>query len=205
MKKRKVKSSVKIKLPDRKYQIIYADPPWNYNDQNCQGAASNHYQGMKIDDICSLPVYKIADVNCVLFLWATNPMLQEAFKVIDAWGFFYKSVAFQWIKLNPKSRTAFYGLGRWTRGNTEPCLIATKGKPKRISTDVFQLVQSPRLEHSRKPKEVRDKIIKLMGDLPRIELFARDHIQGWDVWGDEAPNEITEFQSKKYYFRPILF
>lgn len=104
-------------------------------------------------------------------------------------GFIYKSIAFQWIKLNKKNGKPFYGLGRWTRGNTEPCLIAVKGKPKRISNSVFQLIQSPIREHSRKPDIVRSKIVELIGNYPRIELFARQKIKGWDSWGDEVPKE----------------
>jgi N6-adenosine-specific RNA methylase IME4 len=173
-----------------KYQIIYADPPWNYADQGCQGTMANHYSGMKIEDICNLPVGGVADDDCVLFLWATYPMLPEALKVIEAWGFTYKSIAFQWIKLNKKNGKPFYGLGRWTRGNTEPCLLATKGKPKRISAGVFQLIQQPLTRHSEKPQEARDKIIKLMGDLPRIELFARQKTEGWDAWGNEVESDI---------------
>jgi N6-adenosine-specific RNA methylase IME4 len=174
----------------KKYQIIYADPPWNYADQGCQGTMSNHYQGMKIDDICNLSLGGICDDNCVLFLWTTYPMLKEALSVIEAWGFKYKSIAFQWVKLNPKSKTPFYGLGRWTRGNTEPCLLATKGKPKRISASVFQLIQEPREGHSKKPNIVRNKIVELMGNLPRIELFARQKTEGWDVWGNEVESDI---------------
>ena len=182
----------------KKYQIIYADPPWSYADQGCQGTMANHYKGMKLEDICRLPIKDITEDNCVLFLWATYPMLKEALQVIEAWGFIYKSIAFQWIKLNPKSKTPFYGLGRWTRGNTEPCLLATKGKPKRISKSVSQLIMAERGIHSRKPEKVRDRIVELMGDLPRIELFARKEdwlfenpsFKGWDVWGNEVKSDI---------------
>ena len=175
---------------EKKYQIILADPPWNYKDQGCQGTMANHYKGMNIEDIKKLPINKISDSNSLLFLWATYPMLKEALQVIEAWGFKYKSIAFQWIKLNPRSKTPFYGLGRWTRGNTEPCLLATKGKPKRKSASVFQLIQEPRQEHSRKPAIVRDKIIELVEYLSRIELFARQKTEGWDVWGDEIESDI---------------
>ena len=167
----------------KKYQIIYADPPWRYDDRGCQGTMANHYSGMKLKDICGLEIKGIADDNCVLFLWATYPMLREALQVIESWGFVYKSIGFQWLKLNSKALTPFYGLGRWTRGNTEPCLLATKGKPKRVSASVFQLIQTPRRKHSQKPDEARDKIIELMGDLPRIELFAREKTPGWDAIG----------------------
>lgn len=174
----------------KKYQIIYADPPWSYNDQGCQGTMANHYKGMKLEDIKNLPIQNITDENCILFLWTTYPMIKEGLSVIEAWGFNYKSIVFQWIKLNPKALTPFYGLGRWTRGNTEPCLLATKGKPKRVSASVFQLIQEPRRKHSQKPDIVRDKIIQLVGDLPRIELFAREKTLGWDVWGNEVESDI---------------
>jgi N6-adenosine-specific RNA methylase IME4 len=170
-------------MTNKKYQIILADPPWNYNDQGCQGTMANHYKGMTLENIKKLAVGGIIDNDCVLFMWATYPMLREALEVIDAWGFNYKSIAFQWIKLNKKNGKPFYGLGRWTRGNTEPCLIATKGKPKRISASVFQLIEAPLRKHSQKPDEVRDKIIQLVGDLPRIELFAREKVNGWDSIG----------------------
>lgn len=174
----------------KKYQIIYADPPWKYSDRGCQGTMANHYQGMELVDIFRLPIKKIADDNCILFLWATYPMLKEALLVIENWGFTYKTIAFQWIKINKKNRMPFYGLGRWTRGNTEPCLLATKGKPKRISPSVFQIIWQPKEKHSEKPQEARNKIIKLVGDLPRIELFARQKTEGWDCWGNEVESDI---------------
>lgn len=175
----------------KKYKIIYADPPWSYNDQGCQGTMANHYKGMKLEDIKKLAVGGgLADNDCVLFMWATYPMMREALEVIKAWGFEYKSIAFQWIKLNRKNGKPFYGLGRWTRGNTEPCLIATKGKPKRISASVFQIIESPLRKHSQKPDEARDKIIQLVGDLPKIELFAREKVDGWDAWGNEVESDI---------------
>ncbi len=180
----------------KKYKIIYADPPWNYQDQGCQGTMANHYVGMYLKDIKGLPVREIADKDCILFLWATYPMLKEALEVIEAWGFKYKTIAFQWIKLNKKGKGYFYGLGRWTRGNTECCLLATKGKPKRKSAKVFQIIEEPLTKHSQKPAIVRDKIIELVGDLPRVELFARkenrlwDNFQNWDVWGNEVESDI---------------
>ena len=172
------------------YQIIYADPPWNYADQGCQGTMANHYKGMTLEAIKSLPVPSIVEDNAILFLWSTFPMLREALEIITAWGFNYKSIGFLWVKLNKRNMGAFYGLGRWTRGNTEPCLLATRGKPKRITKDVFQLIMTPRQEHSRKPQEVRERIVRLMGDLPRIELFARRKVEGWDCWGNEVESDI---------------
>lgn len=178
-----------IPFPNKKYGIIYADPPWSYSDKHCSGAALNHYSTMTIDELKTLPVKDIAAADCTLFIWATYPKMQEALDIITAWGFKYRSIAFQWIKLNKSGSGFFFGLGRWTRGNSEPCLIAVKGKPKRISASVGQLVLSPLRNHSQKPPIVHDKIVELMGDLPRIELFARDKVLGWDCWGDQAPTE----------------
>lgn len=172
-------------LPDKKYSIIYADPPWKYDDSGCSGAAAAQYKTLTPKELGKLPVADIAAPDCVLFMWATYPKLKDALSVIDAWGFKYKSIAFQWVKLNKSGNGYFFGLGRWTRGNTEPCLIATRGKPKRVSASVGQLIFSPLREHSRKPDETRNKIIELMGDLPRIELFARESVKGWDTWGNE--------------------
>lgn len=120
-------------------------------------------------------------------MWATYPMLKEALELIEAWGFQYKTIGFQWVKQNRSGVGYFMGLGNWTRSNSEACLIATRGKPKRISASVRSLVISPVERHSKKPAEVRDHIVELMGDLPRIELFARDAAPGWDTWGNEAP------------------
>ena len=178
---------------DDGFSIIYADPPWSYNDAGCNGAAAGQYATLRVEDIAKLPVHTLAAKNCVLFMWATYPLIAEALDVIRGWGFTYKSIAFQWVKLNPKAGTPFYGLGRWTRGNTEPCLIATRGKPARVSKSVHQLVgyddalpltlEHPIGKHSSKPPIVRDKIVELMGDVPRIELFARERTPGWIATG----------------------
>ena len=148
----------------QKYQAIYADPPWDYQQCRLSGA---------------------------LFLWATFPQLPEALRLIQAWGFVYKTVAFVWLKQNRKALTWFYGLGFWTRSNAEICLLATKGHPKRQSAGIHQLVISPVEQHSKKPDEVREKIVALMGDVPRIELFARQQTPGWDVWGNEVENSTA--------------
>lgn len=186
-----------------KYEVIYADPPWSYSDKKCSGACEAHYKTMSINDICNLPVKDIAADDCILFLWTTYPMMAEALKLMEAWGFKYKSIAFQWIKLNKNALSfepskcstlaellkavCFFGLGRWTRGNSECCLIATRGKPKRVSASVGQLIFSPLTRHSAKPPETREKITQLMGgQLSKIELFARDYADGWDCWGNEV-------------------
>ncbi len=145
---------------------------------------------MSTDEICDLQVADIAAESSVLFLWTTFPNLQEAFRVIEAWGFSYRTVAFVWVKRNKKAPNYFMGLGYWTRANAEICLLATKGKPKRISKSVRQIIDAPIEYHSKKPDETRERIVELMGDLPRIELFARQKTDGWDVWGNEVESDI---------------
>ena len=146
---------------------------------------------MSIDELCALPVETLAEKDCLLFLWATFPQLPEALRLIRAWGFTFKTVAFVWLKLNKKSPTWFYGLGYWTRGNAEICLLAKRGKPKRRSAGVHQFIISPVEEHSKKPDVTRDKIIELAGDLTRVELFARQKAPGWDVCGNEVDSDLS--------------
>jgi N6-adenosine-specific RNA methylase IME4 len=170
-------------LPDKKYQIIYADPPWKYRDQG----RKLHYTRQEKDWICNLPVQNILEENCFLFLWATMPLLPESLEVIEKWGFQYKTSGFVWIKRNKKTQsTWFWGMGNWTRANSELCLLATKGKPKRVSAAVHSVVDTPIEKHSKKPDVVKDRIVQLCGDLPRIELFARQKTIGWDSWGNEV-------------------
>lgn len=172
------------------YEICYADPPWRYDNKGGQGVAEKHYPTMSLSEICALPVADITAKDSALFLWATFPMLPEALRVIAAWGFTYKCVAFVWLKQNKKSPGWFYGLGFWTRGNAEVCLLATRGHPQRQSRSVHQLIVSPIEAHSKKPDAARDKIVALMGDLPRVELFARQQAPGWDAWGNEVDSEF---------------
>lgn len=146
---------------------------------------------MSIEELCTLPVSEIAEKDCVLFLWATFPQLKAALELIKAWGFRYKTVAFVWLKTNKKADTWFYGLGFWTRGNAEVCLLATKGHPKRQAKNIHQLIVSLVEAHSKKPEKAREKITALMGDLPKIELFARKESPGWDRWGNEVKSSIT--------------
>ena len=179
-------------MPETKqYGIIYADPPWHYDRKHGSGVAENHYPTMSIEEICALPVSELAAKDSALFLWATFPQLNEAFRVIDAWGFKYKTLAFLWLKQNRKADSWFYGMGFWTRSNAEVCLLATRGRPKRQCAGIHQFVISHIEQHSKKPDEVRDKIVKLMGDQPRVELFARQKTPGWDVWGNEVNCTLT--------------
>jgi N6-adenosine-specific RNA methylase IME4 len=179
------KDAPKLEAINKKYKIIYADPPWKYFAGGNKNQ-SQYYQGMTIEEIKKLPVEKLADEDCILFLWVTFPILKEAFEVIEAWGFEYSTCGFNWIKKNKSGEGWFFGLGNWTRSNSELCLIAKRGSPIRQSASVSQVIDAPIQEHSRKPDIVRDKIIELVGDLPRIELFARQTPKGWDVWGNEV-------------------
>ena len=189
-----------MEFPKKKYNIIYADPPWTfetYSDKGKDKSAENHYPCMNIDDIYNLPVKDIADKDCILFMWVTYPLLKEGIKTMEEWGFTYKTCGFSWIKKNKKSDIfsdggLFWGLGYWTRSNNEICLLATKGKPKRVGKGVHQVVMSKIQRHSQKPDVVKDRIVELCGDVPRIELFARQATKGWDVWGNEVSEEVTE-------------
>ena len=145
---------------------------------------------MRLEEIKALPVPELADRDCVLFLWATFPMLPEALEVLRAWGFRFKTVAFTWIKLAPKSNSIFWGMGYWTRSNAEICLLGTRGQPRRRAGNVHQVIISHVEEHSKKPDEARQRIVALMGDVPRVELFARQAAPGWDVWGNEVQSNI---------------
>jgi site-specific DNA-methyltransferase (adenine-specific) len=181
-------------LPKKKYSIIYADPPWSYRDKkpshSRRGGTLEHYDTMSIGDIRKIPVQSLSNGNCMLFLWCTFPNLKEGLSVIEAWGFDYRTLGFSWIKLNKNNGKPFFGMGYYTKSNCEICLIGVKGKAivesKKISSVIIHkmLDESDRV-HSRKPDTVRDKIVELCGDIPRIELFARQKSDGWDSWGNE--------------------
>lgn len=175
-----------VALPQGPFEVIYADPPWQYQDRGCNGNAEAHYNTMPLEAIKALPVGSIAADNAVLFLWATWPLLPEAIEVMSAWGFTYKTAGFFWVKKNKTDCGYFFGLGRWTRGNTEVCLLGTRGKPKRASNAVSQLCFEPITRHSEKPIEIRHRIVELIGDVARIELFARSVSPGWQAWGDQV-------------------
>ena len=152
------------------------------------GTAEKHYKVMEIKDIVEMKnvITRISDKDCILFLWVTFPCLLDGLKVIKEWGFIYKTCGFTWVKRNKKSDTWFFGLGHWTRANPEICLLGTKGKISRVSNKVSQVVDTHIEEHSKKPAIVRERIVELVGDLPRIELFARQEVDGWDAWGNEV-------------------
>jgi N6-adenosine-specific RNA methylase IME4 len=176
-------------FPNKKYKILLADPPWSYKVWSKKGngrSAASHYKCLKKETIQSLPVQDIADDNSVLFLWVTAPCLLEGIELIEKWGFQYKTLGFNWVKKNKVSDSWFWGMGYYTRANTELCLLATKGKVlKRVSRAVHQVVDDRIMRHSQKPGTVRNRIVELFGDLPRIELFAREKAEGWDSWGNQ--------------------
>ena len=174
-----------------RYDVILADPPWHFEtwgegDRN----VTKYYPIMETEDICKMTIP--SSDNCVLFLWACWPKLKDALQVIDRWGFEYKTIGWIWVKANRNSFGFFTGMGYYTRANSEPCFIATKGKPARVSDKGIQaLIYSPVREHSRKPSEQYDKIEKLYPGMKYLELFARGKREGWDVFGNEVEDSIV--------------
>jgi N6-adenosine-specific RNA methylase IME4 len=199
-------------LAGSNFGAILADPPWRFatwsdkgrdrapDDKSIEGGPARLYETMSIEDIAALPVATIAAKDCVLFLWTTWAHLFHSHVIIERWGFEYKTCAFVWTKADTGQLSMFgndvdlqMGMGRWTRLSTEPCLLATRGSPKRLHADVHQ---EPRREHSRKPDCVHDRIERLVAG-PFIELFARRTRRGWTCWGDEIPDPGIAPQPKK--------
>jgi len=193
------------KLPNKKFDVIYADPPWDYNgklqfDKSSTDAeiidlsrkifissAAFKYPTLKTGELMKLPVQDIAKDDCLLFMWTSNPHLAQAIELGEAWGFEYKTVAFVWDKMN-------HNPGQYTLSNCELCLIFKRGRiPKpRGARNMQQLVRSPRKEHSEKPVEVIQAIEKMFPAQERIELFARRKTKGWSVWGLDMLTESDE-------------
>lgn len=191
-----------MKFPSLKYPVILADPPWKFDNWSPAGEEKNpnqHYSCMSLDEICELPVVFAAEDDCALFMWCTWPtLLNQVPKVLEAWGFEFKGLAWEWIKYNPVTEKFAFGGGYGTRKNCEPCILATRGNPERISKSVrdfmfeedrLDAIFSPRREHSRKPDEQYERIEQLF-DGPYLELFARQRRPGWDAWG----NELDKFE-----------
>ena len=176
------------------YDVILADPPWSFNvwskDTGHGRSAESHYPTMSIDDLCAIPVDSIANKNCALFMWCVWPSIDQAFKVINAWGFEYKTKAFTWVKSNKSGFGFATGMGYYTRANDEPCLLGIRGNMPVATHDVLSIIYSPRREHSRKPDEQYSKIERLYPGKKYIELFARRTRPGWDVFGNEVKSDI---------------
>lgn len=201
---------------NNKYKVIYADPPWSYkvwSDKGQGRSAENHYSCMTKEDIQKLDVASICEDDALLFLWVTPPCLEEGLELIKKWGFTYKTKGFNWVKTNKNAVTReeivkrlragenvnklirdiekcsldFMGMGYYTRANSEDCLLASRGRGlERVSRSVRQLLLSEIREHSRKPDEIRDRIVELLGDVERLEMFGREEFPGWDVFGNEV-------------------
>lgn len=221
-------------LPTHSQNIIYADPPWTYQQTVKNGALKRKdgtliYPSMPIKDLCALgpEIERISNPDAALFLWATMPLLAEALEVIKAWGFKYKTCFVTWVKTTKDGTKPAFGVGYYTRSNAELCLVATKGKIasyKRLLPDEVArgasamssivhdptthervnflalledsptpVVMTPRREHSRKPEVVREMITTLLGDIPRVELFAREVSPGWSVMG----NDVNHFKQSE--------
>jgi N6-adenosine-specific RNA methylase IME4 len=197
-------------LPRGHYGAIYADPPWHfatYNEKGRQrspdwrkfkGSPHRHYATQETAEIARLPVGDLALPDSALFMWISWPMLVDALALIEAWGFAYKTCAFSWTKAHAGQMEMFQddlpalvGMGYWTRANSEVCLLATRGKPKRLNADVRQGIIEPRREHSRKPDCVPGRIERLVAG-PYLELFARTRRDNWDSWG----NDVDKFPAK---------
>lgn len=176
-----------------KYNLIFADPPWQYRDKANAGkrGASHKYPVMSVKELCDLPVDKIAADDCLLAMWWVGPMPLEALRVMHAWGFLLKTMkGFTWHKIS-KNGLDHFGMGNWTRANSEDCLFAVRGNPKRAYAGVSQMITAQVREHSRKPDEARHRLCALMGEVPRVELFARQRFVGWDAWGNEIEGGIS--------------
>lgn len=197
------------------YKVILADPPWAFAIRSAKGggrSAEKHYNTMSFDEIKALPVQDLAAKDCAIFMWITDPMLFKGMELMEAWGFAFKTVGFYWVKLNQDGKTPFTGMGFWTRANPEQVLtnldpekvnaekegsqllLGATGHPKRQAMNVPKLIMAPRREHSRKPDEIFERVEALMGDVPRVELFARQARPNWTTWG----NETTKFKKETF-------
>jgi N6-adenosine-specific RNA methylase IME4 len=182
-----------VPFPNKKYHIIYADPPWDFGnsgvfqDGRSVRKTCDKYRLTKTKDLMNLKVNEIAEDTSVLLMWTTDQHLPDALQLIESWGFKYSTVAFYWVK-KYASGSLCSNIGRWTMKNCEMCLLASKGNAYKLkkTRNIKQLVEAVRTKHSEKPQEVRDRIVSLFGDISRIELFARQKVDGWDAWGDEV-------------------
>ena len=178
---------------NKKYNIIYADPPWSFSSKELQKydnkrftSMDKHYSTQSKDWIKNLSVKNITEKNSCIFLWVTDAHIKEGIEVMESWGFKYVTIAFIWEKVS-KNGITVANLGSWTMKNYEICLFGTKGKMLQYKkcNNIYQKVVAERTKHSKKPQQVRDNIVKIFPNLPRIELFARQKTSGWDVFGNE--------------------
>ena len=183
---------------NRKYNIILADPPWHYGCKHYQDGnremkhINEQYKTLSIKEIKQLPINKIVDKDCACFMWVTDSHLEFGLEVLKSWGFKYKTIAFNWIKKTSKGNTCV-NFAPWTLKSSEICILGMKGSMGKFknSNKVRQLIEAERTKHSKKPDEAKHRIVELFGDLPRVELFAREKTKGWDVWGNEVDSDIS--------------
>ena len=180
---------------EMKYQLILADPPWHFAVRSEKGegrSAKQHYDVMSLADICALPIADISESDSVCFMWVIDPMIEQGYQVMRAWGFTPKTVGFYWVKTNRKSPGFFTGLGYYTRANPEQCILGTreKGLPRK-DKGVPRLIVAPRGEHSAKPVDAYERIERLFGEVSRVELFSRNNRPGWDAFGNQVNNSIA--------------
>lgn len=183
---------VDIHSTDKKYSVVYADPPWQFNNKNTGGSmnsgAANQYDVMNIEDIKNLPVKQLTKNDAILFMWWVAAMPLEAIDLVRAWGFELKTMTgFTWIK-KTKTNKDFFGMGFYTRQQAENCLIAIKGKQFIQDHSVRQLIRAVNEKHSKKPNETYERINALVGECDKLELFARNTHGSWDCWGNEVEN-----------------
>jgi len=176
----------------KKYQIIYADPPWEYGSITKLGNSRNYYKTMTFPQLVELPVKNILANDCLMFMWVVSQQLENCIWLAKEWGFKYSGVAFVWHKPN---RTL---CGYYTMAQTELCLVFKKGKipQPRGSRNQVQFLSEKATRHSKKPDEIRNRIAKMFPTQKKIELFARQKTEGWDVWGNEVESDIELLSQK---------
>jgi N6-adenosine-specific RNA methylase IME4 len=179
----------------RCYGAILADPPWHFESYSAKGitqrSAASKYRVARLHELAAIPVAQHVAADCALFLWAVDSHLDQAVELMRAWGFAYKTVAFVWVKI-AKSGAPRMSMGLWTRKMSEVCLLGTRGKPRRQSGSVRQIIMAPRREHSRKPDEIYGRIEQLVAG-PYLELFAR---QRWPNWDQRFSDEAERFPAR---------
>ena len=178
-----------------KYDVILADPPWQYevwgkSNSVYRGLATDHYPTMPINEIAELPIKDLINNNAVLFLWVTWPLLFECKEVVESWGFRYRTIAWVWIKAKRSGFGFYTGMGHYTRANSEPCLLAIRGSMPVERHDIQSLIYSAVRGHSKKPEDQYRKVEALYPDRKYLELFARRERKGWDVWGNEVRSDL---------------
>lgn len=184
---------------DKKYNVIYADPPWDFSSRYISGtkakSLNEKYNTMSIQDIKDMggQIQELTSKNAVCFMWTTNAHLKAAIEVLESWGFIYKTIAFTWVKMG-KNLKVQVNQGMWTMSGSEICLLGIKGAPHKFlkARNVRQVIIQPRTTHSKKPQEARDRIVEMFGEKAKyLELFAREKVYPFDVFGNEVESDVS--------------